>query len=94
MPLFPLPTVRLKPPVAAPHPKRLAAALLAGFAAAASAPAQVAPAGDAAGGPALRTAPALAAPPRGEAAAGLPIFLEAQTLRGNAETDTVAEGEV
>ena len=66
-------------------------ACIAGLAAAGSVCAQV-PAPDPAPGIVLRVAPGIAPPPRSEAGAGLPIFLEAQTLSGRAEAQTVAEG--
>ena len=64
---------------------------VAGLAALGSAGAQTT-AADPAPGIVLRVAPGLAPAPRSEAAAALPIFLEAQTLSGRADAETVAEG--
>ena len=66
-------------------------AFVAGLAAAGPAAAQTA-AEPASPGITLRVAPSLAPVPRSKASDALPIFLEAQTLRGRAEQETVAEG--
>jgi LPS-assembly protein len=42
----------------------------------------------------LRASPALPPPPRGAASAKLPIVLQAQSLSGSPDADTVAEGDV
>ena len=48
---------------------------------------------DADGGIALQPSPTLAAPPRGDAAKPLPIVLQARTMRGRPDLETVAEGD-
>jgi LPS-assembly protein len=65
----------------------LAAALGFGAAHAQGAPDAAPPA------PPLRPSPALQPPPRGDAARGLPIIVQADEIRGRPDLETVAEGE-
>jgi len=75
--------VRRRPP---PHLVPVAAALaLAGG----STSAQDAPDG----GIALQMSPTIAAPPRGDASKPLPIILQARTMRGRPDLETIAEGD-
>jgi LPS-assembly protein len=43
-------------------------------------------------GIALRMSPAITAPPRGDAAKGLPVILQADTIRGRPDLETIADG--
>ncbi len=72
--------------------RRRVIAGVAGLVAAAGPAFAQAPMEQAAPGIVLRVAPALAPPGRGTPASELPIFLEAQTVSGRAEAQTVAEG--
>lgn len=88
------PVLSVVPPVV-PSVMRLAQAPTGGLSAAPTT-ATAAPAAPAASAPSspLVEARRLQSPPRGEAARALPIVLQARTLRGQPDIDTVAEGDV